>query len=188
MPGGYQTDPILRRIRAQARADLMELGDPALARSIFGEQIEGGRKTRMIPKAKRDDARERGWRRVKGKPGKFFKVFEDRLKLTEGERAFVKSIAANPYSTLKRIGHETELATEQLNEGLAAQGGYYTGYRGEQLGELERARQLQITDATRGASTGLRGILTNLARLQRDYNRTILGAEEAARQRQMLGY
>lgn len=167
----YSTDPILQRIRAQARADLiaerapliaerkqllMELGDPALARAIFGVKGPGGK---IKPKS-----------------------------LTKGERAFIQSIADNPYSQLKRIEHDTGLARDQLNEGLSAQGGFFSGYRAEQLGELERGRQLGVTDATRAASRGMRGILTNLARLQRDYNRQIMAAEEAAHQRQLLGY
>lgn len=64
----------------------------------------------------------------------------------------------NPFSVTKNLEHSYQTGTRDLEEGLNSANLFYSGYRGQQLGEAARGYQ----NSKYQAATGFKGLLTDI--------------------------
>jgi len=64
----------------------------------------------------------------------------------------------NPFSVLKNLEHANTTGTRDLEEGLNSANLFYSGYRGQQLGEAARGYQ----NSKYQAATGFKGLMTDI--------------------------
>ena len=69
-----------------------------------------------------------------------------------------KAATDNPFSVLKNLEHSYKTGTRDLEEGLNSANLFYSGYRGQQLGEAARGQQ----NALYQAGTGFKGLMTDI--------------------------
>lgn len=69
-----------------------------------------------------------------------------------------KAARENPFSVLKNLEHTYDTGKRDLEEGLNQANLYYSGYRGQQLGEAAR----QYEQNRYGAGTAFKGLLTDI--------------------------
>jgi len=69
-----------------------------------------------------------------------------------------KAASDNPFSVLKNIEHGYTTGTRDLEEGLNSANLFYSGYRGQQLGEAARGYQ----NSRYQAATGFKGLMTDI--------------------------
>jgi hypothetical protein len=69
-----------------------------------------------------------------------------------------KAASENPFSVLKNLEHGYKTGTADLEEGLNKGNLFYSGYRGQQLGEAARGYQ----DSRYQAGTRFKGLMTDI--------------------------
>ena len=74
------------------------------------------------------------------------------------DAATSKAATENPFSVLKNLAHSYETGTRDLEEGLLQSNLFYSGYRGQQLGEAARGYQ----GARYQAGTNFRGLMSDI--------------------------
>ena len=81
---------------------------------------------------------------------------------TEGieglDEATMKAARENPFSVTKRLQSGYETGVRDLDEGLNSANLFYSGYRGQQLGEAAKGFQ----QSKYNAATGFKGLLTDI--------------------------
>lgn len=87
---------------------------------------------------------------------------------------------ANPYSILNQLSHANQQRETNLNEGYNKQNLFYSGHRGQALGENARAYGQEQYGASQGVQNVLRGLAGTLAGAQSEAQNQIIGAEQAA--------
>ena len=74
------------------------------------------------------------------------------------DEATQKAARENPFSILKNLEHTYTTGKQDLEEGLNKSNLYYSGYRGQQLGEAARSYEQNRY----GAGTAFKGLLTDI--------------------------
>ena len=92
-----------------------------------------------------------------------------------------KASSENPFSVLKNLSHSHDVGLQGLEEDLNKSNLFYSGYRGQQLGEADRAYQGQRYQAGtqfRGLSSDINDALANALMQADQYEASAIGSSD----------